>query len=87
MKNVLNTGYWSKTDICFGNSLELSVCPAKLNTVFTISIQTDRHSPRQKGIIRIFFLFCDENLYYGYSLEVPHRGTSNEYTQHIFVEK
>ena len=25
-----------------------------------------------------------KNICYGYSLEAPHRGTSNEYPQHIF---
>ena len=30
----------------------------------------------------IFFLFPHENICCGYSLEVPWRGTSNEYPQH-----
>ena len=29
------------------------------------------------------FLFLHENICCGYSLEVPQRGTSNEYPQHI----
>ena len=36
----------------------------------------------QKALI--FFLFLHENLCCGYSLEVPHWGTSNEYPQHRF---
>ena len=32
----------------------------------------------------IFFLFLNENICCGYSLEVPRRGTSNEYPQHMF---
>ena len=32
----------------------------------------------------IFFLFLHENICCGYSLEVPHAGTSNEYPQHMF---
>ena len=36
------------------------------------------------GIRKIFFLFLHENICCGYSLEVPHRGTSNEYPQHMF---
>ena len=31
-----------------------------------------------------FFLFLEGNICCGYSLEVPHRGTSNEYPQHMF---
>ena len=31
------------------------------------------------GIQIIFFLFLHENICCSYSLEVPHRGTSNEY--------
>ena len=34
--------------------------------------------------ISIFFLFLDENISCGYSLEAPRRGTSNEYPQHMF---
>ena len=33
----------------------------------------------------IFFLFLNENICCGYSLEAPHRGTSNEYPQHMFL--
>ena len=32
-------------------------------------------------------LFLHKNICCGYSLEVPQRGTSNEYLQHIFVEE
>ena len=32
-----------------------------------------------------FFLSLHENICCGYSLEVPHRGTSNEYPQHINI--
>ena len=34
--------------------------------------------------VLIFFLFLHENICCGYSLEVPQRGTSNEYPQHMF---
>ena len=34
-----------------------------------------------------FFLFPEENICCGYSLEAPHRGASNEYPQHVFFEK
>ena len=33
----------------------------------------------------IFFQFLIVNICCGYSLEVPHRGTSNEYPQHMFI--
>ena len=33
-----------------------------------------------------FFLFLHENICCVYSLEVPHWGTSNEYTQHMFPD-
>ena len=33
----------------------------------------------------MFFLFLQENICCGYSLEAPHRGTSNEYPQHMFL--
>ena len=35
----------------------------------------------------IFFLFLHKNLCSGYSLEVSLPGTSNEYQQHVLVEK
>ena len=34
-----------------------------------------------------FFLFHHKNLCCGYSLEAPQQGTSNEYPQHVFMEK
>ena len=34
-----------------------------------------------------FFLFLDENICCGYSLEAPPRGASNEYPQHIFSSR
>ena len=32
-------------------------------------------------------LVLHKNLCCGYSLEAPHRGASNEYPQHMFMEK
>ena len=37
------------------------------------------------GILREFFLFYHENVCCVYSLESPHRGDSNEYTQHTII--
>ena len=39
-----------------------------------------------KRLNPIFFLFLHENICYGYSLEVPQQGTSNEYI-HLFWER
>ena len=44
----------------------------------------DVTAPDRRAIHIIFFLFLNENIYCGYSLEVPQRGTSNEYPQYIF---
>ena len=33
------------------------------------------------------FLFLHEKIYYGYSLEAPRQGASNEYSQYGFMEK
>ena len=37
--------------------------------------------------VSIFFLFLNENICCGYSLEAPCRGASNEYPQHMFSSK
>ena len=39
------------------------------------------------GIRLIVFLFLDENVCCGYSLEAPCWGTSNEYPQHMFSSR
>ena len=57
-------------------SLKLQLCIAPDKALFFFN---------QK--VLIFFLFSHENIYCGYSLEVPHRGTSNEYLQYVFVKK
>ena len=33
----------------------------------------------------VFFLFLPTNIYCGYSLDAPHRGASNEYSQYMFT--
>ena len=35
----------------------------------------------------IVFLFLNENIYCGYSSEVPRWGASNEYPQHMFSSR
>ena len=49
-------------------------------------------SGKRENQENIFFLFLKENVCFlfqenmlWYSLEVPHRGTSNEYPQHMFL--
>ena len=37
------------------------------------------------GIHLIFFLFLNENICCGYSLEAPRCGASNEYPQHMIL--
>ena len=39
----------------------------------------------KRGSHIIFFLFLNENICCGYSLEAPRRGASNEYPQHMFL--
>ena len=41
-------------------------------------------APDKRGIHKILLIFLHENICCGYSLEVPQRGTSNEYPQHMF---
>ena len=36
---------------------------------------------------QVIFLFLHKNIHYGYSLEAPHRGASNEYPQCMFSWK
>ena len=40
------------------------------------------HSFKQE--VFIFFLFLHENICWGYSLDLSHRGTSNKYPQYMF---
>ena len=55
--------------------------------MFFESIRNSSDSSR-KQIFRDFFLFYHEIVCYVYSLESPHPGDSNEYTQHtIIVQK
>ena len=40
------------------------------------------YSTRPEGLIGIFFIFFNMKVYCVFSLELPHRGDSNEYTQY-----
>ena len=44
-------------------------------------------APDKRGIHIIVILFLHENICCGYSLEVPRRGASHEYQQHMFHEE
>ena len=48
----------------------------------TKNIATDK-----RGIHIIFFLFLDENICCGFSLEAPRQGASNAYPQHKFLSR
>ena len=66
-----------------------------------LSEMTNRVDPDQTGAVciatdkalffirkrLISFLFLDENICCGYSLEAPRRGASNEYPQHMFSSR
>ena len=63
--------------------------PGDLWTNYENSIEPDQpHSNRQGTFftqkLLISFLFLNKNICCGCSLEVPRRGTSNEYLQHMF---
>ena len=44
------------------------------------------NSARSGGIIRISLIFYNMKVYCVYSLESPHRGDSNEYTQYTIFQ-
>ena len=50
-----------------------------LNRIHPSTPQKWHHSYREEGYPHNIFLFLDENICCGYSLEGPHRGASNEY--------
>ena len=55
-------------------------------TKFKIEVSSDTHNPfffNQRQLIS--FLFLQQNICCGYSLEVPHWGTSDEYPQHMLL--
>ena len=55
-------------------------CIFKYTENFTIKNLSDINSD-------IFFHFSAQNIDYGYSLEPPRRGGSNEYPQSLFLSK
>ena len=44
------------------------------------------HSARSEGIIWVSLIFFGMKVCYVFSLESPHRGDSNEYTQYTIVD-
>ena len=50
-------------------------------------IMNVNHSARSGGVLGILFfsIFFNMKVYCVYSLESPHRGDSNEYTQHTVI--
>ena len=63
-----------------GSNTDASFTVDDLNSFFQ-SLQNSSNSSR-KQIFNIFFLFYHGIVCCVYSLELPHRGDSNEYTQH-----
>ena len=58
-----------------------------VNADFCLCLPFMYIAPDKRYIQNIIFLFLYENICCGYSLEVPHCGTSNEYPQHMFSKK
>ena len=56
---------------------------------FTMAFDSLRNSSdnsrKQIGLLKDFFLFYHEIVCRVYSLEPPHRGDSNEFTQHTII--
>ena len=59
-----------------GSNTDGSFTMANLNKVIPIA---------RKQIFREIFLFYHKIVCYVYSLESPHQGDSNEYTQHTII--
>ena len=80
-----------------GPSLYIFAVQSNLNSSntdrsFTIANSNSFLSPyvilpitQENKYLRIFFLISNENVCCVYSLESPHRGDSNEYTQHNII--
>ena len=58
--------------------------PWKIRTIF-FSPYKILPIAQKKEMFRDFFLFYHGIVCYVYSLESPHRGDSNEYTQHTII--
>ena len=50
---------------------------------FSIALDNTLFQPKNMDI----FLFLHKNIHCGYSLDVPRRGTSNEYPQYMFLSR
>ena len=72
---------YSRTSIAWTPMARL---PWLIRTHFFQSLRSSSDSPR-KQIFREIFLFYREIVCCVYSLESPHRGDSNEYTQHTII--
>ena len=57
-------------------------------TIVSVSAGLDSHIGLGKSGYQVkFFSYFSMKTYVVYSLEVPHRGTSNEYPQHMFSSR
>ena len=59
--------------------------PWMVRTLFFQSLQNSSNSSRKQIFRDFFFLFYHRIVCCVYSLELPHRGDSNEYTQHTNI--
>ena len=74
------------------NIIQYTLSGSKTDGSFTVddsysffkSLQNSSNSSR-KQIFRDFFLFYHGIICCVYSLELPHRGDSNEYSQHTII--
>ena len=75
-----STGYW------VDGLHRMGYHACYLTVDFRICIQMPSHwASRSSLCIYMFSLFLHENICCGYSFEVPHLGTSNEYSQYILL--
>ena len=56
-------------------------------TVWFSYVYFNEQEIHRGGIHILFFLFLHKNIWCGYSLEVPQRGTSKEYPHHMFSRR
>ena len=74
----------------FGHPLVRSDVRSERNELETVTNQIMVPSAfvtDMENLGKRFFLFCCEDIYCGYSLEAPHRGTSNDYPQHKLLSR
>ena len=74
----------STHNVCFCGEVRKNINTFGLKKHLIKSCEKYIIATDKRGIHIIFFLFLDEYICCGYSLEAPRRGASNEYPQHMF---